>query len=130
MKKILYLLIITFSFTQLQAQKTYIWCGTLIDGISNDPKINMTIIIDSNKILSVESGFTRGSTNDKTIDLKTKTVTPGWMDMHVHLSSETNPNRHLEQFQLNDADYAYRSVGFAKKRCLAVSQQYVMPGVV
>ena len=119
MKKILCLLLITCSFTQLQAQKTYIWCGTLIDGISNDPKTNMTIVIEANKILSVESGFIKGSANDKTIDLKTKTVTPGWMDMHVHLSSETNPNQYLEEFQLNDADYAYRSVGFAKKTLLS-----------
>lgn len=112
-------LLLTFSFAQLQAQKTYIWCGTLIDGISNDAKTNMTIVIEGNKILSIESGFTKGAANDKTIDLKTKTVTPGWMDMHVHLSSETNPNRYLEAFQLNDADYAYRSVGFAKKTLLA-----------
>ena len=119
MKKILCLLFITFQFSQLLAQKTYIWCGTLIDGISNDPKINMTIVIEANKIVSVESGFTRGSASDKTIDLKSKTITPGWMDMHVHLSSETNPNQYLEEFQLNDADYAYRSVGFAKKTLLS-----------
>ena len=41
------------------------------------------------------------------------------MDMHVHLSSETNANQYLEEFQLNDADYAYRSVGFAKKTLLS-----------
>ncbi|MEO6328488.1 MAG: hypothetical protein ABIO55_06135 [Ginsengibacter sp.] len=78
MKKIIYSLLFTFSVIYLQAQKTYIWCGTLIDGISNDPKINMTIVIEGNKIVSVESGFKR-TANDKIIDLKTKTVTPGWM---------------------------------------------------
>src|SRR5450432_457133 len=119
MKKLLYQVVITFSFIPLQAQKTFIWCGTLIDGISNDPKTNMTIVLEANKILSVESGFTSGSANDKTIDLKTKTVTPGWMDVHVHLTFETNPNEYLEEFQLNEADYAYRSVGFAKKTLLS-----------
>jgi imidazolonepropionase-like amidohydrolase len=103
----------------LSAQKTYIWCGTLIDGISNDAKKNMTIVIEQNKITAVENGFSKASAVDKTIDLKTKTVTPGWIDAHVHLSHETNPNGYLEGFQLNDVDYAYRSVVFAHKTLMA-----------
>jgi len=101
------------------SQKTYIWCGTLIDGVSNEPKKNMTIVVEKNKITAVDNGFTSPGTNDKTIDLKTKTVTPGWIDCHVHLSHETNPNRYLEAFQLNDVDYAYRSVLFSKRTLMA-----------
>jgi imidazolonepropionase-like amidohydrolase len=48
-----------------------------------------------------------------------KTVTPGWIDCHVHLSHETNPNAYIERFQLNDVDYAYRSVVFAERTLLA-----------
>ncbi len=103
----------------VSAQKTFIWCGTLIDGISNEPKKNMTIVIEKNKIAAVENGFSNAGSSDKTIDLKTKTVTPGWIDSHVHLSHETNPNRYLEEFQLNDVDYAYRSVVFAKRTLMA-----------
>src|SRR5436305_865565 len=44
---------------------------------------------------------------------------PGWIDAHVHLSSETNPNLYLERFQLNDVDFAYRSVVFAKRTLMA-----------
>lgn len=119
MKKIL---LVTISFTFLsvsQAQRTYIWCGTLIDGISNEPKKNMTIVIEKNKISAVENGYSTADAADKTIDLKSKTVTPGWIDAHVHLSHETNANRYLEEFQLNDADYAYRSVVFAKRTLMA-----------
>ena len=32
-------------------QKTFIQCGTLIDGISDAPKKNMTIVIEGNKII-------------------------------------------------------------------------------
>jgi imidazolonepropionase-like amidohydrolase len=103
----------------LFAQKTYIWCGTLIDGVADEPKRNMTIIVEKNKITGIETGFSQPGINDKTIDLKTKTVTPGWIDSHVHLSHETNPNRYLEAFQLNDADYAYRSVLFSKRTLMA-----------
>ncbi|MFI5134135.1 MAG: amidohydrolase family protein [Chitinophagales bacterium] len=119
MRKIFFLLFSIVIVYNLSAQKTYIWCGTLIDGISNDPKKNMTIVVEKNKILSVENGFSNPGANDKAIDLKTKTVTPGWIDAHVHLSHETNPNNYLERFQLNDVDFAYRSVVFAKKTLMA-----------
>ena len=98
----------------LFSQKTYIWCGTLIDGISTEPKKNMTIVIEKNKIISVEAGYSKPGALDKTIDLKTKTVTPGWIDCHVHLEHETNPNRYLETYTLNPADYAFQSVRFAE----------------
>ena len=119
MRKI-FLIFISFCLVfNLSAQKTYIWCGTLIDGISNDVKKNMTIVVEKNKIVSVDNGYSTAGANDKTIDLKNKTVTPGWIDAHVHLSHETNKNGYLENFQLNDVDYAYRSVVFAKKTLMA-----------
>jgi len=40
---------------------------------------------------------------------------PGWIDMHVHLETESSPNEYLEEFTLNDADVAYNAEGFAKK---------------
>lgn len=114
MKKIL-LAISFFSFTlTVSAQKTYIWCGTLIDGISNTARTNVTIVVEKNMITEVENGFSKAGAADKTIDLKTKTVTPGWIDMHVHLEHETNPGRYMETFTYNPADYAFQSVKFAE----------------
>ena len=111
-------LLFFFSFAAF-SQKTYIWCGTLIDAISNEPKTNMTIVVEKNKITAVESGFSKPGANDKSIDLKTKTVTPGWIDCHVHLEEETNPNRYLQAFTLNPADYAFQSVVFADRTLMA-----------
>jgi imidazolonepropionase-like amidohydrolase len=105
-----FLLVVSVAFSQ----KTYIWCGTLIDGIADDAKKNMTIIIEKDKITGVENGYSKPGPADKTIDLKTKTVTPGWMDMHVHLEEETNPNRYLQEFTMNPADYAFQSVKFSE----------------
>ena len=101
-----------FSFSH--AQKTYIWCGNLIDGISDKVRSNQTIIIEGNKITGVQNGFSVAGATDKIIDLKTKTVMPGWIDMHVHMEHETNPNRYMESFTLNPPDYAYQSVRFAE----------------
>jgi len=54
MRKMLFLLITLISVQFLMAQKTYIWCGILIDGVSNEPKKEMTIVIEKNKITAVE----------------------------------------------------------------------------
>ncbi|HEV7783313.1 MAG TPA: amidohydrolase family protein [Chitinophagaceae bacterium] len=114
MKKILSSVLALLFLSVAHAQKTYIWCGTLIDGISNEAKKNMTIVVEKNKITAVENGFSKPGASDKTIDLKTKTVTPGWIDMHVHLEHETSPTRYMETFTYNPADYAFLSVRFSE----------------
>lgn len=96
------------------SQKTYIWCGTLIDGVSDAPKKSMTIIVEGNKILAVESGYSKPGANDKSIDLKNRTVTPGWLDMHVHMEHETNPDRYIQTYTFNPADYAFQSVRYSE----------------
>ncbi len=119
MKKSSLLVFVLLITLNLFSQKTYIWCGTLVDGVSEEPKKNMTIVVEKNKITAVQNGFTTAGTSDKTIDLKSKTVTPGWIDMHVHMEFETNPNRYAEAFTLNPADYAFQSVKYAEVTLLA-----------
>lgn len=114
MKKILFICGLLLAGQLVQAQKTLIWCGTLVDGTQAAPKKNMTIVVEKNKIVSVQEGFTTATSMDKTIDLKNKTVTPGWIDMHVHLEEEINPNRFLQSFTQNPADIAFGSVRFAE----------------
>lgn len=114
MRQVFFLFLLLSTSLLLSAQKTLIWCGSLIDGISNEPKNNMTIVIEKNKIVAVENGFSKAGPADKTIDLKTKTVTPGWIDMHVHMEHETNPNRYMETFTFNPADFAFQSVRFSE----------------
>src|SRR5436190_6242929 len=119
MRHVFFFLIFGLVTLGAASQKTYIWCGTLIDGLSDEARKNMTVIVEKNKIIAVETGFSKPGTNDKTIDLKTKTVTPGWIDMHVHLEEETNPNRYLQEFTLNPADYAFQSVVFSERTLMA-----------
>src|SRR5262245_18260068 len=114
MKKIVLLFYYLIIALVVSAQKTYIWCGTLIDGVSDGPKKNMSIVVEKHKILSVENGFSKAGGTDKAIDLKTKTVTPGWMYMHVHLEGETSPTQYMERFTLNPPDLAFNSVPIAE----------------
>ena len=119
MKRIL-LTAIGFAFIFIaQAQKTYIWCGTLIDGISNEPKKSMTIVVEKNKITAVQTGYAVPGTGDKSIDLKTKTVTPGWIDMHVHFESETKKGAVADKFIENPADVAFESIKYANVTLMA-----------
>lgn len=119
MKKSALLVLVLLITLNLLSQKTYIWCGTLIDGVSDEPRKNMTIVVEKNKITAVQAGFTIAGVSNKTIDLKTKTVTPGWIDMHVHMEHETNPNRYLETYTFNPADYAFQSVKYAEITLMA-----------
>jgi imidazolonepropionase-like amidohydrolase len=118
MKKIIFFCSLYFFSTQLSAQKTYIWCGSLIDGISNDPKKNMTVVVEKNKITGIENGFTKATPDVTVVDLQKMTVMPGWIDMHVHMEHETNPNRYMETYTFNPADYAFQSVQFSETTLL------------
>jgi imidazolonepropionase-like amidohydrolase len=119
MRKNFFVFLFLFAVSHLFAQKTYIWCGTLIDGVSNESKKNMTIIIEKDKITGVENGFSKPGTNDKTIDLKTKTVTPGWIDMHVHVESETKKGNVADKFIVNPADVAFESLKYVNVTLMA-----------
>ena len=119
MKKSIILFVALLTTLNLFSQKTYIWCGTLIDGISNEPKKNMTIVVEKNKITAVENGFSKAGATDKTIDLKTKTVTPGWIDMHVHFEVETKRGAVADRFILNPTDVAFESIKYANVTLMA-----------
>jgi imidazolonepropionase-like amidohydrolase len=119
MKKCYLLFLFLVLLTTAFAQKTFIHCGYLIDGRSNEVKSKMTIVVEGNKIVGVEKGFTNPGSQDKKIDLSTKTVLPGLIDMHVHLEEETSKDAQLNEFILNEADIAFKSTVYAKRTLLA-----------
>ena len=118
MKNFLFFFLILLT-SQVNAQKTFIHCGNLIDGKSNEVQAQMTIVVQGNKIVGIEKGFSKPGESDKLLDLSTKTVLPGLIDMHVHLEGETNKDQQLQEFTLNDADVAFRSTVYARQTLLA-----------
>ena len=119
MKRILLFAALLFGAISLNAQKTILHCGKLIDGISDQVQSKMSVIIEGNKIISVESGYTRGGNDDTVVDLKNKTVMPGLMDMHVHIESESTPASQINGYVLNDADVAYDAQVYAERTLMA-----------
>ncbi|EDP98144.1 amidohydrolase family protein [Kordia algicida OT-1] len=116
MKKGLILCLSILCTAIVMAQDTYLHCGKIIDTESGKVLTEKTIIVSGNKITGIAKGYLQPKkANITMIDLKSKTVMPGLIDMHVHIESETNPKAYIEKYTLNDADVAFRSVGFADK---------------
>ncbi|HCW07730.1 MAG TPA: amidohydrolase [Cytophagales bacterium] len=117
--KIIFFVLALLSTTFCFAQRTLIHCGSLIDGKNKEQLQQVTIVVEGNKITSVEKGFTKPLKDDKLIDLSKKTVMPGLIDMHVHLEEETSKDRLLSRFTKNEADIAFQSTVYAKRTLLA-----------
>lgn len=119
MPKNLILLVALALSSTLTAQNYYIHAGRLIDTQNGKLVPNKTIVVSDGLITSVEDGFASPTESFQLIDLSSKTVLPGFIDMHVHIESETNPNQYLKEFTDNTADVAFESVGFAKTTLMA-----------
>jgi imidazolonepropionase-like amidohydrolase len=117
--KLLFLFFFVLASTFCQAQRTFIHCGSLIDGKNKELLQQVTIVVDNNKITSIDKGFTKPGQTDKLIDLSKKTVMPGLIDMHVHLESETSKDALVKRFTQNEADIAFQSTVYARKTLMA-----------
>ncbi|MBS1504568.1 MAG: amidohydrolase family protein, partial [Bacteroidetes bacterium] len=119
MKKLFSIFLLLFVSSGVFAQKIYIQCGKLIDGISNSAQTEMTIVVDGGVITDIQKGYTSGGANDKVIDLKNKTVMPGLIDCHVHLEEQHSRTSMMDAFTKTDADIAYQAAVYAKRTLLA-----------
>ena len=118
MKKII--LLLCFAVSTVFAQQTYLHCGTLFDAKNGKFIKEQTVIVEGDKILQVKKGFLLPSQAEiKVIDLKDKTVLPGFIDMHVHIESETNNTSYINRFVNNESDIAFDAVMFARRTLLA-----------
>jgi len=118
MRKLL-LIFSCFATLQCTAQKTYIHCGTLIDGVSNTARSKMTLVVEGKKITGVKSGYVQGGAADNIIDLEDKTVLPGFIDCHVHLEFEISKTSFADGFRESDADVAYKAAVYARRTLMA-----------
>ena len=113
------LVLLMFVFGVANAQDIYLQCGKIVDIESGKILSEKTIVVSENKIKEIKNGFVSGNESDKVVDLKTKTILLGFIDMHVHIESESSPSRYLEAFTLNEADVAFQSTVYAKRTLMA-----------
>lgn len=113
---IIFVLFVSFS---IFGQETLLHCGKLIDTKNGKVLTEQTITVSGTKIIKVESGYASAKSGQEVIDLKSKTVMPGFIDMHVHIEGETNPKRYLETFTKNEADVAFTAAEIAERTLMA-----------
>jgi imidazolonepropionase-like amidohydrolase len=113
-------ILFTFFTTLLTAQVTYLQCGSLFDAEKKKFIGPHTILIEGNQITAVKKGHQNPSNSeDRLIDLKSKTIYPGFIDMHVHIEGEYSPDRYLKVFQNNPEDVAYDAAAIARRTLMA-----------
>jgi imidazolonepropionase-like amidohydrolase len=119
MKTCVLILLTAFSM-HMAAQDVHLHCGKIIDTENGKILTQKTIVVSGKIITSILDGYTDISNSDDTsIDLKSSTVMPGFIDLHVHMESEYNPKKYIERFTANEADVAFKSVNYARVTLMA-----------
>ena len=115
MKKIITLLSGLLVVTVNANADTLIHAGRLIDGESDRAVTERTIRVNGDTIVGIERGYVAPAGDDTVINLRDRTVLPGLMDLHVHLTGQYSQRSNLNRFILNEADYAFDAAMYAKR---------------
>lgn len=92
------------------AAPTYVHAGRLMDVPGKAVRGPSTIVVDRGRIISVSDGYLAPADGAALIDLKDKTVLPGLIDSHVHLTSDAGGVAgQLEEVTLSPAAQAYNA---------------------
>ena len=113
MKRFFLLLSAVAVSSYVTAQQTVLHCGRLVDVKSKKVLEAVSVIVEGNTVKEIRSGYVEPGNGGKLVDLKTATVMPGLMDMHVHLETETKKGGLADRFTQNPQDIAFESVKFA-----------------
>jgi len=107
------------SLTSSGFAATVIHAARLIDGISDEPQLKVSIIVENGRIAAVVPGYVTPKESDELIRLTEHTLMPGLMDMHTHLMSQHSKDSYTERFFMDQADYALRSTMHARSTLMA-----------
>ncbi|HEY7809393.1 MAG TPA: amidohydrolase family protein [Allosphingosinicella sp.] len=86
--RLLLLLASLVSAAPAAAETIVVHAGRLIDDASRAPSGPSTITVENGRIVSVTDGLTPPPAGARLVDLSAKTVLPGLIDSHVHISGE------------------------------------------
>ncbi len=92
---------------------TYIQAGRLLaDPASGRVDSNKTVVVRDGRIVEIRDGFVG---EGKVIDLRDAFVLPGFIDSHVHITSENGPDARLDAVTKSDSDVLLDGVVYARR---------------
>ncbi len=97
-----------------QAETLALHCGQLFDAAAGRSLADRTVVVAEGKVREILAGHAAVE-GARSVDLKGHTCSPGWIDLHVHLSGESNPQSYSEGFRLNPEFTVLRSTVFARR---------------
>lgn len=91
--------------------RIYIQAGRLLaDPASGRIDTNRTIVVEGGKVVEIRDGFVG---EGKVIDLRDGFVLPGFIDSHVHLTSQSGPDSRLEAVTKSTTAQAFDGIVYA-----------------
>ena len=98
---------------------TFVQAGrVLVDPATGKVETQKTLVVQNGKVVRIADGFV-AEPGGKVVDLKSAFVLPGFIDSHVHLTGQQNPNSRLEEVTQSSAEQAMVAARYAKKTLLA-----------
>jgi imidazolonepropionase-like amidohydrolase len=104
----------TAGATAASSAGTALYCERIFDSRTGRTLDAHTIVVRDGRIAEVQPGRV-DVPGALAIDLAGRTCSPGWTDLHVHMGGQSSPQSYSEGFRLDPTDYAFRSVGYARK---------------
>jgi len=91
-------------------------CGRLLDVKAGVWREKVTVVVENGSVKSIAPTAGKGD-----VDLSGMSCMPGFIDMHVHLASQTQPQIEAlrSQLTLDPQDRAYKSVAYAERTLMA-----------
>ncbi len=95
---------------------TVIHTGTLLAVPGEAPATQQTLIIRDGRVVAIEDGWVEYETDEPvmTLDLKNYFVMPGFIDLHVHLLSQSGGDRKNDYVTHSDSYFALQGSQYAR----------------
>ncbi|MEO1135997.1 MAG: amidohydrolase family protein [Pseudomonadota bacterium] len=118
--------LVAVSSTAQAADYAVVHAGRLLAVPGGAATENQTVIIKDGMVERIADGFLAadaigaGADDDVVVhDLSEMFVMPGFIDGHVHITSENNPRARLQRVEMSEADQAIAGAGFARETLMA-----------